>query len=138
MYLNPLATSQLKYLDPSMANTPRSRPRQEGTEGTPHSPTVGATSCSHELPTANDGVTTRRMATQEKEPVTQRPRPRFELTLLPHITNDAIAPNALCYILHPTPDFGNTIVAKGRGELEVAISKIWISLPRRPANGTNT
>ena len=60
-----------------------------------------------------DGVATRRMTiTSDQTTSIRRPREKFDLTLLPRITDGAIAANCLCFILHP--EFGNTIVAEGR------------------------
>ncbi|KAG0574017.1 hypothetical protein KC19_VG228300 [Ceratodon purpureus] len=74
---------------------------------------VRQTSVDPNLNNGGDGISTRRKSSiVEKEPVPREPRLQFELGLLPRITNDALAANCQCYILHP--DKGDKIVAEGR------------------------
>ena len=68
---------------------------------------------SNETGPSPDGVSTRRQLREEEsaEPV-RGPRPRFELGLSPRITDNPVAANCQCFILHP--DKYLTIVAEGR------------------------
>ena len=60
-----------------------------------------------------DRVITRgRVACVEPHTVPRGPRPRFEVGLLPRLSDRAVAANAQCFVLHP--DHGDMIVAEGR------------------------
>ena len=62
---------------------------------------------------ATDGVTTRGMAsTSDPSHCIVGNRGRLPLTLQPRDSNDSVAANTLCFILHP--GHGNNIVAEGR------------------------
>ena len=62
---------------------------------------------------AQDGVTTRGMATTSEPPNDGRGlRLKLPLTLQPRDSSDPVAAHSLCFILHP--DYGNTVVAEGR------------------------
>lgn len=98
---------------PTTTTTPRSAMRRHVASSSPSSPRLGELPGAADLDSTQDGVTTRGMASvTDRSPRPCGPRPTVELTLPPRITSNAIAANALCFILQL--DHGNTIVAEGR------------------------
>ncbi|KAG0572853.1 hypothetical protein KC19_VG130200 [Ceratodon purpureus] len=106
-------TSADQSPNPTSARTPRTSTQQMMDVLLPRATVPRAPHLSPPVDIAStvEGVTTRGMAI-EQAPSDCGPRMRFDMPLLPHLLNHAIAANSLCFILHP--QCGDRVVAEGK------------------------